>query len=231
MSDDLKILGIVPARGGSKGLPDKNIRLMVGRPLIGWCAETLATCDLIEEKICSTDSNEIAKAASFYGLDVPFVRPVSLAEDNSTVYSVVKHALNFFDNKNKKFTHVLLLQATSPTVNKDDIRRAVNIVREHDPDTVISVYKLENEHPSLMYYANGPLAAAVDNNSQHLRRQDQKNVIVRTGLLYLTKVSTIMAQKKIIGEKICHLEVEYERSIAIDTSVDWETCEKYMRLK
>ena len=123
---------------------------------------------------------------------------------------------------------MLLLQATSPTVNSSDISDAIKKGIETDADTVISCYKLENEHPSLMYYSGEKFLRPVERELQKLRRQEQPRVWVRTGLLYLIKVSSFLKSDNLIGRFVSHIEIEKERSIAIDTYDDWNVCEEYL---
>lgn len=224
-----KILGMIPARKGSKGLPNKNIKIMAGSPLIAWTAQTLLNVDSVDTKICSTDSIRVAKICETIGLAVPFMRPKALATDEAPVSDVVRHAINFYLEQQEVFSHVLLLQATSPTVTSADIETAIKVGIETDADTVISCYKLTNEHPSLMYYCNGELLSAIDSRLQSIRRQDQPEVLVRTGLLYLIKVSSFLDTGEIIGKKIAHVDIDEQRSIAIDTIDDWIKCENYLR--
>ena len=134
-------------------MPGKNIKFIAGKPLISWTAEILMRTQLVHKKICSTDSQTIADICSQIGLEIPFLRPLDLATDEAPIKDVVRHALDFYANLGENYSHVLLLQATSPTVNSSDIADAIKKGIETDADTVISCYKLENEHPSLMYYS------------------------------------------------------------------------------
>ena len=120
-----KVLGILPARGGSKGIPGKNLRNLLGKPLIGWSAEALVGVDRIEKKICCTDDQAIADAARNFGLEVPWIRPSSLAQDDTLVIDVISHAIDRLASDGKPpYTHVVLVQATSPTVTRVDIENA-----------------------------------------------------------------------------------------------------------
>ena len=229
MPSQTKILGIIPAREGSKGLPGKNIKMMAGSPLIAWTSKVLLQATEVNTKICSTDSHEVKEICTNMGLDVPFIRPKELATDEAPVKDVIRHALDFYAKKRETFTHVLLLQATSPTVTIRDLEAAIDIGMETDADTVISCYKLQNEHPSIMYYSDQNFLTPVDPMLQSLRRQEQPFVFVRTGLLYLFKVSSFLQTGEIMGDKIAYVEIEENRSIAIDDIDDWDRCEKYLK--
>lgn len=228
MHNENKILGIIPARKGSKGIPGKNIKVIAGLPLIAWTAQTLLDVREVDKKICSTDSDAIAKICEKIGLEIPFKRPPELASDQALVKDTIRHAVNFYEDRGQIFSHVLLLQATSPTVTNKDIQNAIKIGIETDADTVISCYKLENEHPSIMYYSGQKFIRPVSSQLQSLRRQQQPSVLVRTGLLYFIKVSSFLSSDKIIGEKIAYVEIDKERSIDIDDIEDWDKCENYL---
>ena len=228
MQNEIKILGIIPARKGSKGIPDKNIKVIAGFPLVAWTAQTLSQVSEVNKKICSTDSDAIAKICEKIGLEIPFSRPPELANDEALVKDTIRHAINFYENRGETFSHVLLLQATSPTVTIKDIKKAVKVGIETDADTVISCYKLENEHPSIMYYSGENFIKPVNSQLQSLRRQQQPSILVRTGLLYFLKVSSFIKSDSIIGEKIAYVEIEKDRSIDIDDIEDWERCENYL---
>ena len=138
MQNENRILGIRPARKGSKGIPGKNIKVIAGLPLIAWTAQTLLHVREVDKKICSTDSDSIAKICEKIGLEIPFKRPPELASDQALVKDTIRHAINFYVDR-EIFLHVLLLQATSPTVTNKDIQNAIKIGMETDADTVISV--------------------------------------------------------------------------------------------
>src|ERR1041385_6963860 len=127
-----KILFLIPARGGSKGLPGKNILPLLGKPLIGWTIQTaLKACENVNGKIVvSTDSKEIAHVAKTFGAEVPFLRPGELAQDNSTSVDVVLHALDFFEKEGENFDYVCMLEATSPQRTEKDILGALNLLEE-----------------------------------------------------------------------------------------------------
>ena len=201
---------------------------MAGKPLIAWTASTLAGLNLIDRKICTTDSSVIADICKDFDLEVPFLRPAHLATDKAEIKDVVRHALNFYSKSGEDYSHVLLLQATSPTVNQNDITEAIDLANKTDADTIISCYKHENEHPSLLYYQDKTYLQPVEQRLQQKRRQDQPTVLVRTGLFYLIKVSSFLESLDLIGRKVACVEIEKERSITIDTMDDWIRCEQYL---
>ncbi len=151
---DFNILGILPARGGSKGVPGKNLRILCGRPLLAWAADAIAQAPSVSRAVCSTDDNAIGEAAQANGLEIPFHRPAELATDTALVTDVILHAVNTLDDASKPFTHVALVQATSPTVTVADVESAIKLVRDEHADTVISGFRAGIHNPAIMYTLN-----------------------------------------------------------------------------
>jgi CMP-N,N'-diacetyllegionaminic acid synthase len=223
-----RVLGILPARGGSKGIPGKNLRPLLGKPLIAWAAEALANSKMVERAICCTDDNDIAKVAQLYGLEVPWLRPRNLALDESLVAEVVEHALTVFHKKHGiSFTHIVLVQATSPTVFSEDIDLAINLALEKNADTVISGFHVGQYHPSAMYKCNidGSIKWLLDESNRMARRQDLEPIFLRTGLVYVIKANLILEKKTIYGERIFSIQIPKERSITIDEENDFKIAE------
>ena len=151
-----KILAVITARGGSKGLPGKNIKELNGRPLISYTIERSAALkDILYDVIVSTDDKNIASVSAQYGASVPFIRPKYLATDESTSLDVVRHAIEFVEKKdNIKIDWLLILQPTTPLRTKNDIRKAVGLIKNKNVDTVVSVCKAEHTHPLKMKKIN-----------------------------------------------------------------------------
>ena len=227
---DIRVLGLIPARGGSKGVPRKNIKLLNGKPLIEWSAEALLKSKLIDTCICSTDDKEIAKIVENLGVDIPFIRPKKLAEDDSLVVDVIIHALDFFNKKNITFSHVMLVQPTNPTIKSSDIDNAVNLAKNNDYDTIISVHKYSGIHPAVMYKKrDNEIFEPLLPNSSELPRQKLEEIYARSGLFYLIKTEVLKENKSIYGEKIHAIEIDEKRAIPIDTDQDFCKAEKYLR--
>tara|TARA_X000000368_G_C23042692_1_gene717741 strand:+ start:1425 stop:2129 length:705 start_codon:yes stop_codon:yes gene_type:complete len=227
---NIRVLGLIPARGGSKGVPRKNIKLLNGKPLIEWSAEALLKSKLIDTCICSTDDKEIAKIVENLGVDIPFIRPKKLAEDDSLVVDVIIHALDFFNKKNITFSHVMLVQPTNPTIKSSDIDNAVNLAKNNDYDTIISVHKYSGIHPAVMYKKrDNEIFEPLLPNSSELPRQKFEEIYARSGLFYLIKTEVLKENKSIYGEKIHAIEIDEKRAIPIDTDQDFCKAEKYLR--
>ncbi|MCX6112252.1 MAG: acylneuraminate cytidylyltransferase family protein, partial [Proteobacteria bacterium] len=149
MYNDKKILAVIPARGGSKGLPDKNIKKLYNKPLIVWSIEQAKESKYIDRVIVSTDSNEIAKIAVDHGAEVPFIRPSELAKDNTPTIDVLVHLINHLENNGSKYDILLLLEPTSPLRKRGDIDNAMKAFIDNykNADSVISLGEVHLENP------------------------------------------------------------------------------------
>ena len=216
------ILGLLPARGGSKGIPGKNLLDMAGKPLLAWAGTALLEAKSLNRSVCSTDSEDIAAFARGIGLEVPFIRPRELAEDHSEVIDVVLHALDYYSNNEEQFTHVVLLQATSPTVTAQDVDAAVHMALSENADTVITGFRASSTHPSLMYTLdeNSGVQWLLTEGTHAKRRQELAEVFIRTGLVYVVKSKVVREKHSMYGERICSMEVPQNRALAIDDEFD-----------
>lgn len=217
-----KVLGILPARGGSKGIVGKNLHVLAGKPMLAWAGEALLNAKSLSKCICSTDSKEIALCAKRVGLEVPFIRPEKLSGDNAKIVDVLIHALDYLANEGLHYSHVALVQATSPTVSREDIDAAVEIALNEDADTVFSGYKATSSHPSLMYsiQPNGQVAWLQKQGFHEKRRQEFKDIFVRTGLIYIIKTKVLYKKNSIYGNKLRSYEIDENRAITIDEELD-----------
>lgn len=219
---DFRVLGIVPARAGSKGVPHKNTRILRGKPLIHWAATALMNANIPDLRICSTDCPKIADCVTETGIEVPWLRPAELATDSSSTIDVLEHALRWYQEQDVAFTHIVLVQPTSPTVLADDIDAAIRIAIKENADTVISGYQTFHAHPSLMYSLDNDQQVAwlLPEHERKSRRQELSSVFIRTGLVYVARADLILNQHSIYGESIFSLEIPEHRSICIDTEDD-----------
>jgi CMP-N-acetylneuraminic acid synthetase len=226
---DPKILAVIPARGGSKGVPRKNIRLVAGKPLIAYTLEAvLAVRHRLHRLIVSTDDAEIAEVARLYGADVPFMRPVELAGDRVPMISVLKHAVQAVEAMdNVHLDWVLLLQPTAPFRTPDDIESALDLAAGGGCDSVISVVQVFAVHPILMKrIENDKLLPFCLEEKEGTRRQDyQPPAYMRNGAIYLTRCAVLMEQNSIWGQVIRPYIMPEERSISIDSEMDMKLAE------
>jgi len=226
----MKILAIIPARGGSKGVPRKNIKLMNGKPLLAYTAEVaLEAKDLFHKIIVSTEDEEIAEVAKVLGLEVPFLRPQEYASDHSASVELVRHAvLKLEELEGEKYDAVMLLQPTNPLRIKEDIVKSLEIFKNTKTDSVISVGRAISNHPAYMKKIdeNGYLGPYSICEVEGTRRQDFKPyAYFRDGAVYLTKRDVIVNSNSLWGKTITPYVIPEERSVGIDTMIDWHLCE------
>lgn len=226
----MKILALIPARGGSKGVPRKNIKLLNGKPLLQYTAEVALQSNLFKRVVLSTDDEEIAEIGKGLGLDVPFLRPDDLAKDKSPTLPVIQHALQFLkDSYNESYDAVCLLQVTTPFRTIDFINNALKKFINSKSDSLISVQKVPHEYnPHWVYKEgkNGNLKIATGESVIITRRQDLPNAYHRDGSLYITKVKTLLEENSLYGKSIAYIESPKEMYVNIDTLNDWEKAEK-----
>jgi N-acylneuraminate cytidylyltransferase len=223
------VLGLVVARGGSKGVPRKNLRMVAGKPLVAWPVTAGRDSKSLTRLVISTDDNDIAKTAEQFGCEVPFMRPAELAQDHTIVIDVIRHALlTLYPNRDYP-EYVVLLQPTSPQVTSLDIDQAVSLARTHRADTVVTVYQHPSIHPNLMYKKD-PSGHLVPYTGKAImtRRQDQEPVFFRTGIVYVAKSSLILERNTIYGDTIVPYEVDASRSLCIDTPEELEEADRYL---
>lgn len=230
-----KTLAIIPARGGSKGVPRKNIRPVCGKPLIAYTIETaLLAGDLFHRVIVSTDDEEIADVARRYGAQVPFLRPTDLADDNASMVPVLQHAVRFIEKQDDaQFNWVCLLQPTEPFRTVEDIEGALRLGEAGDCDSVISVVQVFSVHPILMKrIESGRLLSYCVDEPEGTRRQDYyPPAYMRNGAIYLTRRDVLMDRGSIWGNVICPYIMPPERSVGVDSELDLKLVECLMREK
>ena len=229
-----KTIAIIPARGGSKGLPGKNIITLCGKPLIVWTIESALESNLVDKVVVSTDSREIANIAKSAGADVPFMRPDELATDEAKSIDVVRHALGFYENeKGMKFDYMALLEPTSPLREKDDIDNMITALNEKsdDFDAIISLGEV-NEHPSAVKKINGntaePFCADLPRTT---RRQENEKAYFPYGVAYISKVSTLLDEGTFYPKRTTHHLIKRYQNYEIDCIYDLLAIENIMRHK
>lgn len=222
-------LAIIPARGGSKGVPHKNIRPLAGKPLIAHTIEAaLAVRDLLHRLIVSTDDEQIAEVARRYGAEVPFLRPAELSGDRVPMAPVLQHAVREVEARDGvRLDWVLLLQPTAPLRAPEDIRAALDLAARGGCDSVISVVQVFAVHPILMKrIENDRLLPFCIEEKEGTRRQDyQPPAYMRNGAIYLTRRDVLMERGSIWGEVIRPYIMPEERSVSIDSELDLKLAE------
>ena len=219
-----KILAVIPARGGSKGVPRKNIAVVGGKPLIAYTVEAARSAgDLLYRTIVSTDDLEISEIAKKYGAEVPFLRPADLATDRIPMIPVLQHAARFVEEQDQvQLDWILLLQPTTPLRTAGDIEAAIKLARQTDCTSVISVVQVLSTHPILMKRIEaGRLIPFCVEEKEGTRRQDyQPPAYMRNGAIYLTRRNVLLERGSIWGDAICPYVMPEERSVNIDSVLD-----------
>ncbi|MBN2143870.1 MAG: acylneuraminate cytidylyltransferase family protein [Candidatus Aureabacteria bacterium] len=230
------ILGIIPARGGSKGIIGKNIRQMCGKPLIYYAvnlAQQLKRENLITDYLVSTDSEQIANVVKSFGAEVPFLRPGHLAGDNSPVIDTIIHAVNGWEkNQGKKIHSVLLLQPTNPLTVFSDVEKAILYYLSLQPgaDSLISISNAEHIRLPTLYYKKGNRLVQVEKNAvPNVNRQKIKSLFWRNGAIYLSRRDLLLKKKRVLGPNPYYFEMPRMRSLTIDDLFDWEMAEWMMK--
>lgn len=221
----MKILGIITARGGSKGLPRKNILALHGRPMIDYTIDAaLAAGDLFHRVIVSTDDEEIADISRRAGAEVPFLRPPQLARDDTPTLPVLQHAVDYVERRDGvAIDWVMILQPTSPLRTKEDIEAVVGLAAAGDCDTVVSVRQVSNCHPHKIKKmdSQGWLVPFIDGSVEPVRRQDLvPDAYQRNGAIYLVSRDRLR-ENRLYGDRIRPYIMVDDRSVDIDTQVDF----------
>lgn len=219
----MRILGLIPARGGSKGIPRKNLALLAGKSLLAWTAQAALCAKSLEHVMLSTDDEEIAEAGRRLGLDVPFLRPGSLAKDETPTLPVVLHALDQMREQGNEFEAVFLLQPTSPLRTTQTIDSACEHFLSSGADTLISVLGIpQHHHPywALIPGADGSLKWAMGSDQPPSRRQDLPPAFHREGSIYIVRTETLVRSGTLYGKRVVPWRVQEEASVNIDSPED-----------
>jgi CMP-N,N'-diacetyllegionaminic acid synthase len=216
-----RVLGLIPARGGSKGLPGKNLRLVAGKPLIGWTIEAALAASSLAAVVVSTDDDDIARVAVECGAEVPFMRPTELAADATPMIETVLHALDALAAQGREFERVMVLQPTSPLRGPAHIDEAVELMRVSGSEAVVSV--TETDHSPLWSNTlppDGRLGAFLRPEVAGKRRQDLPAYFRLNGAIYLICVDTLRRARAFIGDFAVAYVMPREASIDVDSALD-----------
>ena len=214
----MRALGIIPARGGSKGVPYKNIRLVGRRPLIAYTIQAAADSRSLAHYLVSTDDGDIAAVARDYAAPV-LMRPPELAADDTPMVPVIQHALRVLEASGEKFDVVVVLQPTTPLRQSTDIDDSLRLLTNTGADTVISVYQVDDHHPARMYRLLDGCLQPYDREPPERLRQSLSPVYHRNGAIY-TCWTRLLDQNTLIGERVRPYFMPRARSINIDDELD-----------
>ena len=225
------LLILIPARSGSKSIPDKNTTLLSGEPLLSWTAKVAINSHLSKSIVLSTDSNEIAQLGKEIGLNVPFIRPKELAQDRTLQLDVIQHAVAVLsENFNMKFDSIMLLQPTSPFRSRESLIKSYNYFCEYNADTLITISDISKFAPSTKYLAEKSLLPDLfelellsDDKQKQNRgtlRQDFEQVWWRNGSIYIFKIATLLNSNSLYGGKTIGMPTSSVESVNIDIPED-----------
>jgi|APSaa5957512622_1039677.scaffolds.fasta_scaffold11744_4 CMP-N,N'-diacetyllegionaminic acid synthase len=232
MSKQNSYIAIIPARGGSKRLPGKNLLKIAGKPLIAWTIEAALKSDMFEQVYVNTDSEDIVRIAKQYGAVVPFLRPPELAQDQTTTVSVLEDMiLRLRETGDSELSHLTLLQATSPLRSAQDIIKATNFLESNKADAVVSICR--TEHSPLWSNTlpeNGSLDNFIPDSILKTRSQELPSYYRLNGAIYICSIQRMMEEKTLFLSSNCFGYImSRKNSIDIDDEIDFELADIYLR--
>jgi CMP-N,N'-diacetyllegionaminic acid synthase len=218
MIDGQSVLAIIPARGGSKGLPRKNILPLLNKPMIAWTIEAAKRSMYIDRIIVSTDDDEIADISKKYGAEIPFKRPRMLAQDDTPSIDVVLDIINKMPN----YDYILLLQPTSPLRSTEDIDKCIKICLDKNAPACVSVIGVEKS-PYWMYkMSKDQKLEPILEGKKYLRRQDTPSIFILNGAVYFARTEWVLISKQFVTRDTIAIKMPKSRSIDIDDEFDYE---------
>jgi CMP-N,N'-diacetyllegionaminic acid synthase len=227
-----KIIAIIPARIGSKGLKLKNLKKLNSKPLIYWPFKTLKNSKFVDRIILNTDSNKIKNLGVKMGVEVPFLRPKHLASDNTKIADVIIHTLKYFERKNIFYDYILLLEPTSPLTSSSDINNAIKTLDKNNnkADALVSVAENVSNHPKFSVKLDkNQFIKSLDKSFFDGPRQKIDKVFFYSGNFYLSKVNTFMKKKTFYHKKTMAIVSSKMKSFEIDDELDFFIVEKIMK--
>lgn len=230
----MEVLALIPARGGSQRVPDKNIKLLNGKPLIAYTIEAARRSKHVNRIVVSTDSERIAETARQFGAEVPFLRPKAISQSGSTEMQFLNHALTWFaENENYEPDLIVLLYPTSPFRKPASIDAAVEKMIQHtDADSLRSV-KLCSEHPCKMWKIEGgylkPFVDTDDSNLHTLSYHLLPTTYIQNASIYITRPHTMKNKNSYIGDTVIPLVMDESESLDINTPLDFKLAEMIMK--
>lgn len=230
----MKILAIIPARGGSKGIPRKNIKHLAGKPLIAWTIQAALDSQVFDRIIVSTEDEEISRISQEYGAEVPFLRPIELASDHAKSIDLVLNLLKMLAEKEQYFPDaIMLLQPTSPFREVSDILEVTRLFQTHtSADALVSVCAVDHPISWLKEMTpEGKLISLLENTPFTFRRQDSQQVFELNGSIYLLKTKILQQEQTFLPKNTFGYVMSNENSIDIDTPWDFHLADLIMRDK
>ena len=234
MINGKRVIAIVPARAGSKGLPGKNLRHMCGKPLIAWSISQGLACSYVDQVLVSTDSEEIAGVATIHGARVPFLRPAELASDGASSVDVLMHAIDYLSNIGETYDYLVLLEPTSPLRDVADIAGALELMDSTVAfKSVVGVAKVESAHPAFLFTERGGfLEPMLGAQPTDLRRQDiKKDYYFLEGSIYASTIASLRKTRSFYHSATTPWVVDRFKAIEIDELSDFIMAQALMQAK
>ncbi|MBC2400055.1 cytidylyltransferase domain-containing protein [Clostridium tetanomorphum] len=222
MTNNKRILAIIPARGGSKGIPRKNIKDLNGKPLIAYTIEEGIKSKYIDKLIVSTEDKEIADISKNYGAEVPYLRPEEISKDETPGIHPIIHGIEYFDKHNNNFDYVICLQCTSPFRSAYQIDEAIEKLIEKDADSIVSVCESEVSPYWMKKIINGKVTDFLEESTFYARRQDTPKVYRLNGAIYIAKKHILMNYKSWYTENTIPYIMDEKTSLDIDNIMDFK---------
>lgn len=225
-----EVLGIIPARFNSKGIANKNIRKLNNKPLLAYTIEAALGAEKLTRILVSTDAEEIADIARTYGAEVPFLRPIELARDDTPMLPVIQHAVRFLEkNENYKADIIVTLQPTSPLRKASHIDEALEKLIATGADSIVSLCEVEHSPFWMKKIEDDRVFNFVEGSATHTRRQDLPKLYRLNGAIYVTRYNVLMIENKILGDDTRAISMNQKDSIDIDTELNFELAELLLK--
>lgn len=218
-------VAIIPARGGSKRIPRKNIKLFCGKPMIAWSIEAAQKSGIFDRIIVSTDDNEVAEVAKIYGAETPFLRPVELANDFTGTIPVIKHACEFINQEGGKIDYACCIYATAPFIEPDDIIEGFNIIKKSDADYAFAVTGYQYPIQRALRINDLNEISMINPELFNKRSQDLEEVWHDAGQFYWGSYKAWVSEIPVFSSKAKPIKLPRERTQDIDTPEDWRVAE------
>ena len=220
----MRVLGLIPVRGGSKGIPHKNKKSLHGKPLMEYTIAAALQATQLDAVVCSSENAQLCDIAASLSVEVPFVRPESLAQDNAGTLGVVQHAIQELGKAGRHYDAVCLLQVTNPFRTATFIDAAITKFKNEAADALISVLKVPHEYnPHWVFKPNSDdfLTIATGEKEIIKRRQELPEAFIRDGSIYITRTEVIMEGNSLYGKTLSYIPSDPEYHVNIDTMDDW----------
>ncbi len=229
----MRVLGVIPARGGSKGIPGKNIKLLAGKPLLQYTADAASAARRLTHVMLTTDDERIAQVGRACGVDVPFLRPAELSADDTPTLPVVQHAVKWYEAQGTTFDAVCLLQPTTPFRRQEDIDSCIKLLDDTGADAVVTILPVPADYnPHWVYFRVGSeLRLSTGEAAPLPRRQDLPPAFHREGSVYVTRRDVLMERNSLYGTRVVGFEIKDRPSVNLDLPEDWIEAERLVQTR